>query len=50
MQTNLMPENMSMYKGWEQYNNTKVGPHKWLLKMSHFISKSLFKVLFVSTN
>jgi len=24
MQTNLMHENMSTYKGWEQYNNTNM--------------------------
>jgi hypothetical protein len=47
MQTNLMHENMSTYIGWEQYNNTNVGPHKWFLKMSHFISKRLFKILFL---
>jgi hypothetical protein len=41
---------MLTYIGQEQYNNTKVGPHKWFLKMAYFISKSLIKILFVSTN
>jgi hypothetical protein len=41
-----MQENMSTKMGWEQYNNTNMAAHKWFLKFSNFISKSLFKILF----